>query len=170
MRRYLVPLVRGKLTMVKSTLRIMTVVSCIELALMTAGCADLQSRPRGTPSPQKPELRNLTGWAGKPYHSYNNKAEDADIDGEVGHPLSVSHPRMKCVGGDGWSGESKVVSGTLPPGLTLHSSDDIDGIPTERGHWVVRLREYNLTCGGNDFGDFEQELRFHISGSGKVIQ
>jgi|GEM_PF-2268753 len=94
-----------------------------------------------------------------------------DINGEVGHSLFVSSPRARCLPGQ-WTANRYIVSGTLPPGLTLNSGPStITGIPTERGHWIVKIKMYDISCNDKNFDgccSFTQELRFHISGSGKV--
>jgi hypothetical protein len=101
-----------------------------------------------------------------------------DVDGEVGHRIFVAGPRARCLPegpGGGWSAALDVVSGSLPPGLTFAGGSyfgDIEGIPTERGHWVVKLKLYEFTCGRKSYPqvDFTQELRFHITGTGKVVK
>ena len=93
----------------------------------------------------------------------------SDVDGKVGHRLSVSAPRGRCEPENAtWYADLKVDSGTLPPGLKFGKSDEITGIPTKRGHWIVNLRYQNLKCGDYYYNDYTQELRFHISGTGKV--
>ena len=91
-----------------------------------------------------------------------------DIDGEVGHPLTVKSPTMACPG-DWYARDTRIVSGTLPPGLTFDKSGNISGIPTERGHWVMMVGMYNIQCNGESAKGFTQQLRFHITGTGKVI-
>ena len=93
----------------------------------------------------------------------------SDIDGKVGHRLSVSAPQGRCEPGNStWYADLKIDSGTLPPGLKFGKSDAISGIPTKRGHWIVNLRYENIKCGGYYYNDYTQELRFHISGTGRV--
>ena len=97
-----------------------------------------------------------------------------DIDGEMGYRLFVGGPRAKCITCTGcsagsWSANSSIVSGSFPPGLSFSSSgDDIVGIPTDRGTWVVVLKMTDVTCNGSYYKGFEQELRFHIKGTLKV--
>lgn len=98
-----------------------------------------------------------TGW-----NNWNS-----DIDGQVGYQLYVSAPTGRCEPSRSWSANVSIVSGNLPPGLRFESHRII-GIPTERGHWIVKLRLYDIQCGGSYYKDFEQELRFHITGSGRV--
>ena len=103
---------------------------------------------------------------------------NSEVNGEVGHRLYVSYPTAKCIntiGGDSgnWYAKNEIVSGQLPPGIAFNSNDwGISGIPTERGHWIVQLRLYNVKCNELYYKDseFTQELRFHITGSGRVIQ
>lgn len=109
------------------------------------------------------------------YDAYGWNYNNQDINGEVGHRLYVSGPRRNCVTSAGknqpWSASYRIISGALPPGLEFESgSSGIEGIPRERGHWIVKLELYNLKCGENDYKGFEQELRFHITGTGKVIE
>lgn len=103
---------------------------------------------------------------------WNNGYED--VNGEVGHRLYVDGPRAKCLPSHNWSANTRIISGSLPPGTDFQSnSSGIEGIPTERGHWVVKLKMDNITCEGMNYDQccsFEQELRFHITGTGKVIQ
>lgn len=106
------------------------------------------------------------GWYGIT-EGWNNWVRD--VDGQVGYQLYVSGPKGRCEPSKSWTANSTIVSGSLPPGLTLNSAPStITGIPRERGHWIVKLKMYNIECGGNYYKDFEQELNFHITGSGKV--
>jgi len=66
-----------------------------------------------------------------------------------------------------------VASGSLPPGLVMNSNGSINGIPTQRGHWIVRMQVANATCGGQAFPNMTawySDIRFHITGSGQVVQ
>jgi hypothetical protein len=110
-------------------------------------------------------VQESPGWYGitQGWSNWNS-----DINGEVGHRLDVDGPRGKCLPSRNWSGNAEIVSGTLPPGLSFGEGSHIVGIPTERGHWVVKARMSNIQCDGKYYKDFEQELRFHISGTGKV--
>ncbi len=97
-----------------------------------------------------------------------------DIDGEVGYPLHVESPRANCQPGGSWTYSAEVSDGTLPPGVYMSTASGeygvIKGIPTQRGHWIVEVRAYNFRCQGNNYMGFRQQLRFHIKGSGQVIQ
>ncbi len=104
------------------------------------------------------------GWYGIS-SGWNNWV--SDIDGQVGYKMYVSSPRGRCAPSGSWSGATSIVSGTLPPGLYFESHN-ITGIPTERGHWIVKLKLSSIQCNGSYYKDFEQEIRFHITGSGKV--
>ena len=97
-------------------------------------------------------------------------AAGTDIDGEVGHRLSVSGPTLHCPPSGDWAAHNEVISGSLPSGLKLNDDWTISGIPTERGHWVVTMKVSNIMCSGQPYSGYTQELRFHISGTGKVIQ
>lgn len=93
----------------------------------------------------------------------------SDIDGQVGYPLYVSSPGAWCRPSLKWTTNASIVSGTLPPGVTLNDGDfTMSGTPKERGHWTVKLRLSNIRCEGSYYKDFEQELRFHITGTGIV--
>jgi hypothetical protein len=122
---------------------------------------------------------NVKGWnyASTFYEGVQGKegtASDVDIDGEVGHPVYVSSPTALCEPSRSWNLSIEVASGVLPPGLELirEGSDygAIKGIPTKRGHWIVTMHAYDLKCEGGNYMGFTQQLRFHISGTGEVIQ
>ena len=114
----------------------------------------------------------IGGWG----PGYQCKNAAIDIDGEVGHGLKVDGLHAICKTDDEfkvpWTASFEVVSGTLPPGLTLNKDSTISGIPRERGHWVVTIKVYNIhnVCGHAHTPGFRQELRFHITGTGKVIR
>lgn len=119
---------------------------------------------------------NILGWnsAQVTYLGSNEGvAWSIDQNGEVGHPLYVSSPTANCTNDSGqsasWTLSPSIISGSLPPGLALDNFN-IVGIPTERGHWIVELHSGGLTCDGKGYLGFKQELRFHITGSGKVVQ
>lgn len=106
------------------------------------------------------------GWYGI-VQGWNNWT--TNVEGQVGYQLYVSGPTGRCEPSKSWSGGASLIAGTLPPGLTLNSAPfTISGIPKERGHWLVKLRMSNIQCGGLYYKDFEQELNFHITGTGKV--
>jgi hypothetical protein len=148
--------------------KICSVIAFPFLFVLLPGCETPSDQ--STSDTEKPGLYNLHGWANKPYHAYNNQADDADIDGKVGYPLTVSYPTARAVPGGNWTSNVQTVSGTLPPGLSIDNSSyhQITGIPTERGHWIVNMKVYNLKVGDTSYGDFQQTLRFHITGSGQV--
>ena len=123
--------------------------------------------------PKSPGMYGLKGWNFA--EIWGEQAADVDVNGEVGHPVHVWGPQCNCVTNAGksqpWSGDTRIVSASgLPPGLEFRDGDHIKGIPKERGHWIVTLELYNLECGGNHYKGFRQEVRFHITGTGKVIQ
>jgi hypothetical protein len=126
----------------------------------------------GRPAPaQEPGFYGaVDGWGGR-------GQSDRDINGEIGHPVFVGGPRALCInvrgGGAGnWTSYTRVTSGVLPPGLAMQNSGDITGIPTARGHWIVTVSMSGLVCNGLTYSnfDFQQQLRFHITGTGEVIQ
>lgn len=96
---------------------------------------------------------------------------NSDVKGKVGYKLYVSGPTATCRPSRKWYLSTRIIKGTLPPGLTLKTAPaHIEGIPTKRGHWIVRIQAYDIKCGGKYYKGFEQELRFHITGTGRVIQ
>jgi len=103
----------------------------------------------------------------------------SDINGEVGYPPTIFAPVAYCNGDmNGWTSSHRIVSGQLPPGLHFRCDSPssrsgchvVEGIPTEPGHWIVRVELYDVQCGGSRYDGFVQELRFHITGTGKVNQ
>lgn len=152
----------------------------IALAMIVlAGCADVYWAATGQPSvfngykqkpyveTRPPGLYNLKGWNGGLVS--NGKGQDVDIDGTVGHPITVGGPTASTVpSGTGWSLSNRIISGSLPPGLNIQDNDTITGIPTERGHWIVSIEIFNVKFNGSSYQGYTQQLRFHITGSGKV--
>lgn len=126
-----------------------------------------------------PGLSSLFGWGnrynpdwGADTPAINGFAVDKDIDGKVGYPLHVNGPSAVCRPAGGFTGYPSVVKGVLPPGLNFQGGE-IKGIPTERGNWIVTVALSGITCNGSAYKGyerFEQQLRFHITGSGVVIQ
>jgi hypothetical protein len=120
-----------------------------------------------------------------------------DISGKVGYPLTVPMPRANCPSGP-WGFHLDIASGQLPPGLAIGDHGRISGVPTARGHWIVVFRLNNVTCGGHHYttegipdvvaqtqaqpaGETCAEgyhfgycslrtVRFHITGTGEVVQ
>ena len=115
-------------------------------------------------------LSNLHGWNDTPIYGNSTTASGIDIDGEVGHPVSVRGPSANCEPGGRWSSDTDVISGQLPPGLSEGSGGKISGIPTKPGHWIVEVKNSNITCNGQGYKGYTQQLRFHIKGTGRVIQ
>lgn len=133
------------------------------VAIQLVGLACVAGRNITTATPERPGLYgSISSW---------NGGTD-DINGEVGHRLFVSGPRASCRPSGSWTANHSIIGGQLPPGLSVGQGFDIEGIPTEPGHWIVRVKLQNIQCEGMYFDEccaFEQELRFHITGSGKVI-
>lgn len=134
---------------------------CVVYLALLAGCASDIFQESG--------MSNFRGWNLQPYESIRSGAE---VDGQDGHLISVYGPSGKCLPSRSWTGRTRHISGSFPPGVHFggDKSWDITGIPTERGHWVVKLELYNVECGALHYDGFQQELRFHITGSGKVVQ
>ena len=124
------------------------------------------------------QVYHLRAWGGEDkvvfydgVPGHEGTATDFDINGEVGHPLSVHGPTGYCSHGGTWFADTEIFSGTLPPGLTFRKSDlSISGIPTERGHWIVMMKLSNSYCNDEYYDNFTQQLRFHVTGTGKVIE
>lgn len=122
---------------------------------------------------QQSGMSGLTGWNGWDtwYDSANQirVAAGMDINGEVGHPLFVGGCRTNCEPGGNWTANHRVIKGTFPPGIDFTSnSSAIEGIPRERGHWIVQVEIYDVICNGVHYVNVRQELRFHITGTGTV--
>jgi hypothetical protein len=132
-------------------MRIERIISACAIALATiasvAGCAATGPRHSG----HRETLGDIATSLGVPFvGNWHDWSPKGDVDGEVGHPLSITGPRGGG-GCDSWRAEIAVVSGQLPPGLVMGSSGDISGIPTERGHWIVTLKMANFTCNGHRY-------------------
>jgi hypothetical protein len=137
-------------------------IALLSVSLMISGCVPAgYTNQHNNAGPTKPGLYGLTGWNGG----------IPDINAEVGHPYTVYGPRANCVPSRNWNGNARIVSGQLPPGMEFNYQDmSIGGIPTERGHWIVKVELSNIICGGNSYQGLTQDLRFHVTGSGKVVE
>ena len=118
---------------------------------------------------------DIKGWNYTPAYfdgveGHEGTVDGIDINGEVGHPLDVNGPTALCEPSRNWTLDVEVTSGTLPPGLEFGNSWHVQGIPTKRGHWIVTVHAYNFTCESEKYMGFTQQLRFHITGTGDVIQ
>ncbi len=126
------------------------------------------------------DLTNVRGWNASSFYPYGAEghegtAADIDVNGEVGHPLYVSGPTGSCLPSHNWTLSIEAATGALPPGLEIvqvGGSDygAIKGIPTKRGHWIVTMHAYDFTCEEKGYMGFTQQVRFHITGTGEVIQ
>ena len=114
-----------------------------------------------------------------PDNQKDGTAPGTDIDGKVGYPLNVDTPRAACRENAKddtfitWIYNPTITSGTLPPGVAFGDSNagfPITGIPTQRGHYIVTVASGPINCNGETFNGFTQQLRFHITGSGEVVQ
>jgi len=122
---------------------------------------------------KKAGLYNITGWNSAhcyfPSSTKIGSCSGVDINAKVGYKLYVGGLRANCEPGGNWSTSRRILaSGTLPPGMSFQDGSIIKGIPEKRGHWIVRIKVENLYCGGKSYYGLEQELRFHVTGSGKV--
>ena len=121
-------------------------------------------------------LSNIRTWANSGqfyYDAFGPRGVDGctDINGEVGHSLSLNGPTADCEPSGQWNCQIRVASGTLPPGISIDDIGNITGIPTERGHWIVTMKVSNIQCNGEPTNmDYTQKLCFHITGTGKVIE
>ena len=147
------------------------VISGIIIGMSGAGAA------YGRDSQKAPGLYQVYGWSngGNSYEfawvpgATQNVANDIDVNGELGHPLYVSGPTANCAPGQ-WSGPERILTGRFPAGVSMKGNGDLTGIPTERGHFIVTLVTDQITCNGSNYPGFRQEVRFHITGSGEVVQ
>jgi hypothetical protein len=128
---------------------------------------------RTTVKKEEPGMYSLGGWGGQSsyWDGTVNIANGLDVNGEVGHPLTVYAPTARCVSPTkaGWTYNYRILSGSLPPGLNWNYNyhGQITGIPKERGHWILKLEMYDIRCEGKTYR-LQQEVRFHITGSGRV--
>jgi len=159
------------------------------LALISIGCAGNTPPPTAVEVPRVPRVYDISGWGSAWVNTQTKEATAIDIYGEVGHPElrltqqeygpkseMVDAPTAHCAlcsncEGMSWSAPVEIVSGTLPPGLAFDKHENIAGIPTERGHWIVTLKQPDINCQGRGYQtEFQQVLRFHITGTGEVHQ
>jgi len=142
-------------------------------SLQWLGCATPPPRNRYR-EPTAPGFYNVKGWNYQPVYYANQSSEGTaygvDINGEVGHPFNVAGPTALAVPTHSWYAYYRVLSGSLPPGLTLDDVGGISGIPTQGGHWIVTIECYNMTTNGTSYLGFQQQVRLHINGGGKVVQ
>ena len=142
-------------------------VSALALFFLS-GCAT--ARP--VQATQEPGVYETYGWNTAAVWWNNSQVGEAgsqDINGEVGHPLYVRGPSTVTVpSNEASSSNKRIASGTLPPGMTLDAVGAVTGIPTERGHWIVTLEVYGRSFRGVSYKGYTQQLRFHITGSGRV--
>lgn len=117
---------------------------------------------------KKPGLYRLTGWNGAWLDTTTNVAKSITINGEVGKQLELEQPTADCVSQTKtWTSLLRIISGELPPGIYIEGVS-IRGTPENRGHYIVEIENYDIRCNNTDYGTIRQELRFHITGSGKV--
>jgi hypothetical protein len=152
--------------------RVLLLLSAVVSAVALNGCLPTYSAP---PPPQAPGLYSVTGWGGANCWGMSTGNDHGtcngiDLYGRVGHPFYGNGPTANCVPSRQWSNTMTVSSGSLPPGLNWDNQDNITGIPTEPGHWILEINDNPLTCGGTTYIGFVQEVRIHINGGGPVVQ
>lgn len=114
--------------------------------------------PAPAPAPE-PGVYDLVGWnTGSP-----------DINGEVGRPLLVKGPTARCEPGRTWTGNARIISAAWPMGISMSGTKDIWGTPTEPGNSTIEVQLDSVNCNGQSYPGLQQQLRFHISGSGKAV-
>lgn len=119
---------------------------------------------------QKPGLYDLTGWNGAWVNTSTNVANSITINGEVGYQLELAQPTANCISPTKtWTSLLRIISGQFPPGIYIEGAS-IKGTPEQRGHYIIEIENYDIKCNDTDYGTMRQELRFHITGSGKVSQ
>ena len=94
---------------------------------------------------------------------FQNSLYYSGTSGKVGHHMSCQLLGT-CSGG--WSynhASTKVVSGSLPPGLTI-SDSFIQGTPTQPGTWTATIRISNLKCNEKAYPDADVRVNFYIEG------
>ncbi len=141
------------------------------LMFFVAGCVPANEYAPVTKT-KKAGLYNITGWNSASCYFPSGKlgsCSSKDIDAKVGYQLYIGGLRANCEPSGNWSTSKKIItSGSLPPGMSFESGSVIKGIPEKRGHWIVKLKVENLYCGGTSYYGLTQELRIHVTGSGKV--
>ena len=125
--------------------------------------------PKQAQTKQALGLYGLTGWNASLLGA-NNETAGIDINGEIGHYLFVLAPTAKCVSVSGnWTGYPKIISGKLPPGIEFDMSNRIKGVPTERGHYILKIEMNTIKCNDSSYKGITQVLRFHIMSKGCTI-
>jgi hypothetical protein len=142
-------------------------------AVLASGNAACASNNRGDdkdPSDGRGQGRSTDRDSGdarggsRPAGFYGMPQFNVPINGKVGLPLDVNSVAT-CEGG-GWNARIEIVSGALPPGLTLYQEKlGIRGVPTRAGTWYLRVRWSGLTCAGKSYDDVTQDLAIVTEGS-----
>lgn len=94
---------------------------------------------------------------------FHNSIYYSGTSGKVGHHMSCELLGT-CSGG--WSynhSATKIVSGSLPPGLKM-SGSIIQGTPSQPGTWLVTIRISNLKCNEKTYPDKDVRVNFYIEG------
>jgi hypothetical protein len=100
----------------------------------------------------------------RPAGLYNVPHFSLPINGKVGLPVDVTS-LATCEGG-GWNANLEIVSGALPPGLSLYQEKlGIRGVPTRAGTWYLRVRWTGISCAGKSYDPVTQDLSIITEGS-----
>ncbi len=101
-------------------------------------------------------LLSFSGWAQSFTITYH------DTEGQVGHHMTA-WPGAKCPGG--WNSDlPQIVSGSLPPGLSINDNSEIVGTPRQPGKWSVVLNFARVECQGASYSDVSTRVNLNIKG------
>lgn len=128
------------------------------LGLLMTACGSGGSQAKKTRQP------GLYGRLG--YECFNSRYCTGNLSALVGIPVDWS-TKANCVGGPWYRDRVEIVSGALPPGLSIDPAQNyhIVGVPRRAGTWHLRIRMLNVRCAGKTYGDFTQDLHITTKGS-----
>ena len=107
---------------------------------------------------------NDTRGGSRPPGLYRFPHFNLPINGKVGLPLDIGSVAT-CEGGN-WNASIEIVSGALPPGLSLYQDKlAIRGVPSRAGTWYLRVRWTGITCAGKSYDAMTQDLTIITEGS-----
>lgn len=114
--------------------------------------------------PSDPRRGQKPGLYGSPYFG----SSDGNLFANVGLPVEWT-ARAPCRGGDWNMSRVEIATGALPPGLRIGSTSQgstaIIGVPERAGTWHLRIRFVGITCAGNSYNDYTQDLHIKTEGS-----